>query len=400
MQTYIKRLKMLQSRANNSEVSRQDEISSLVKKYSALVERLMSLEKDREEDDGEIASRIFSPINKLEHKLERGELDSEDITELFSVAEQLSEQLGREEAMVAEAKAAGPLPPIKLLQVFLKNGETASAFVKRNLFGKGGTLRHLPKNRQQKLLRVAIAVLEEETEKYIERTQEQMRNRSYLSFSDGIGITWEQANHEPRLSHLLEAAKNGIFVPDWRTRLRQVERSKRYHPSLYSAKVIRWGVEEIQNTAAKIEKLMDAKVEGLTGKGLEFLPSSIGNGRKVYLNGKLVTVVTEASFSDTPTNGKVLAWVVSDIIDSCHFRGSQMSWKVMAWKQGLKEPKQVFEDNAWAAENRGLMVKAPVVLKDGTIRICVCSDGKESVRDYAFSRSGGSYDIIHKQRRK
>lgn len=230
------------------------------------------------------------------------------------------------------------------------------AFTKENLFGEGGVFRELPKDEQKELLAVVLTALEEETQGYIDRIGE--------SRYAPDGIDWGDANLEPRLNHLLEAAKNGIFLPDWKNRIVSIEEATHYYYSNFSERAIRWNREKIQETAVKIEQLLGEVPEGLTGSGLEFVPSGIGDGQKVYLNGQYVATTVNARFSDSPTNGKVVAWLVVEQIDYCNIKGAQTSWKVFAWKSGLKEPKEVFEDHAYSAE-RSLSVDAPKVSKDG-----------------------------------
>ncbi|MDA2936174.1 hypothetical protein MYX06_03075 [Patescibacteria group bacterium AH-259-L05] len=264
-----------------------------------------------------------------------------------------------------------------------KKAQRLRAFTKENLFGEGGTFRELPKDEQRELLAVVLTFLEEETEKYIDGIGQYSNGIFGDRFPDGI--SWEQANLEPRMKHLLEAAKNDIFLSDWKKRVTSIERATHYYPPIYSEKVIRWKCEKIQETAVKIEQMLGETPEGLTGSGLEFVPSSIGGGQKVYLNGQFVTTTVNARFSDSPTNGEVVAWLVVEQIDYCNIRGAQISCKVFAWKNGLEEPEQVFEDHAYSSE-RSFSVDAPKVSKDGKVIVSTRVNGEESTREVSVTR--------------
>ena len=131
----------------------------------------------------------------------------------------------------------------------------------------------------------------------------------------------------------------------------------------------------------KNEPLLGEIPEGLTGSGLEFIPAVVGGGKKLYLDGKFIVVVTsDAQFSQTPTNGRVIAWLIVERIDYCPIKGSQMRWNVVAWREGCKKPKIVFEDHAYDYE-RSLSVDAPVVREDGTIIVTVWINGEKSTHE-------------------
>lgn len=259
----------------------------------------------------------------------------------------------------------------EMAKAFLKEKKNVrlQGFTKTNLFGEGGRFRDLPRDEQAELLGVVLTVLEEETQGYIDRIGQ--------SYYGPDGIDWDQANLEPRLSHLLEAAKNGVFLPDWKERVASIEEATHYYYSNFSGRAIRWRREEIQKAAVKIEQLLGEAPEGLTGSGLEFVPSNIGNGQKAYLDGQYVATVVNALFSDLPTNGEVVTWLVVDQIDYCTIRGAQVSWKVFAWRSGLDEPKEVFEDHAYSDE-RSLSVDHPVVAQDGKVVVTTWINGKQS----------------------
>jgi len=280
------------------------------------------------------------------------------------ISQQVDEAAEKEEAL-AIAKA--------ILEE--KKAQRLRAFTKKNLFGEGGVLRELPKDEQSELLAVVLTVLEEETQGYIDRIGQ--------SFYGPDGIDWDEANLNPRLKHLLEAAENGVFLPDWKERFASIERATHYYHSTFSDQAIRWNREKIQEAAVKMEQLLGKVPEGLTGRGLEFAPSSIGGGRKVYLNGQYIATVVNARFSDSPTNGKVVAWLVVEQITYCSIKGAQSSWKVFAWKNGFEKPRQVFEDHAYRAE-RSLSVDAPMVSKDGEVIVTIWINGKKSTQNVSL----------------
>lgn len=246
--------------------------------------------------------------------------------------------------------------------------------IKGNLFGKGGTFRNLPREEQRKLLEIVLTalLLEEETQRYIN----ERRSYPYYGFD---GINWNEANLEPRLEHLFETAKNGIFLPDWKKRIASIIEATYHYCPRFSERAIRRNREMIQQVAVKIKQLLGEIPEKLTGSGLEFIPSSVGSGQKVYLNGKYVTTTVNALFSDSPTNGEVVAWLVIEQIDYCTVRGAQISQKIFAWEKGFKEPKEVFENHTYSAE-KDLSVDVPKVSKDGTIIVTIWTNGKKSTR--------------------
>lgn len=146
---------------------------------------------------------------------------------------------------------------------------------------------------------------------------------------------------------------------------------------------MRWEREEIERTCLEIEQLRGEVPEGLTGKGLEFTPSCIPGAKRVYMNGTFVTTTANALFGSRATNGRIVAWLVKEQIDYCSSRGPQIAYRVFAWHEGLSEPKEIFEDHAYAAE-RNLSVSPPVVAEDGTITVIVCTRGEEKLFTYQF----------------
>jgi len=105
----------------------------------------------------------------------------------FDEESEKKEALSRIEALLAKSKA-----------------EQLKKFTKGNLFGEKGIFRELPKDQQKELLTAVLTLLEEETQKDIHRIGQG-------EFGPD-GIDWDQANLEPRLKHLLEAAENDVFL--------------------------------------------------------------------------------------------------------------------------------------------------------------------------------------------
>lgn len=233
------------------------------------------------------------------------------------------------------------------------------------LFTEGGQFVGLPTEQQRDLLAAVIDVLEAETARAIQRSRQS-------DYSDGID--WSDSNVRIRLSQLINAGNRGIILPDWKERISRVSEATHYYPHRYSQRVIGFELDAIMQAAAKIEQLSGEIPERITGKGLEFLPSGIGNGRKVYLNGKFRLSLADATFSHQATNGAVIAWMKSVKIDHCNIKGSQMSYEIYALSEGEDEPRRVFEDHAYDDE-RCFYLDPPEVEEDGTITFDYHDDG-------------------------
>jgi len=236
--------------------------------------------------------------------------------------------------------------------------------IQGNLFGQNGKYRNLSKEEQKNLLLKVMIELENETQNNIKRSNS--------------GISWDDSNLKPRLKHLIEAARNGIFIESWKEQLEKIEKATHYYYSDFSGKVIRYEREDIQAVAIEIEKLLHILPAGLNGQGLEFKKSEIGGGQRIYLDGEYVGTVSQARFSDSPTNNQVVAWLICEQIDYDANDGPQISHKIYAWEKGREEPQCVFCENGYVNEI-SLSVSAPEVLKDGTIKFIVNTNGKERI---------------------
>jgi len=224
----------------------------------------------------------------------------------------------------------------------------------KNLFTETGKFAGMSKEQLPKLLASVLTVIEQRTEDRIKCGND--------------GIDWEDACVEIRLAHLLRAAERGIILPDWKERIARIERATHYYYDNYSQSVIGRIRDGILEAASKIDQLSGVIPEGVTGKGLEFSPSAVGTGQNVYLNGQLVASLSAARFGAVPTNGEVVAWLTVNQIDYCTIKGSQKRWMVMAWKPGMKEPREVYEDHAYDSEGY-LSLELPRVETDGTIAV-------------------------------
>lgn len=236
----------------------------------------------------------------------------------------------------------------------------------RSLFTEEGKFGGLPVDDQLRLLAEIMDFLEEETQEAIRKYQQS----DYLE-----GIDWDDANDYIRINHLVNAAKHGVVLPDWKDRIAKIGQAFRYYPGRYSQRVVGFRQDAVQEAAAQIDQLSGEVPEGLTGKGLEFAPSAVGSGQKVYLDGQLVASLSNAKFGSKPTNGEVVAWLTVNQIDRCSIRGSQMMWEITAWRKGDEKPHRIFEDHAYGSE-RSLRLSAPNVSEDGTVVFEYRSDGE------------------------
>ena len=250
-----------------------------------------------------------------------------------------------------------------------------------DLFGEQGLFRKLPRQQQSKLLETVLTALEQDTAQRIEeREQEKDRMRELRLRPQPDGIDWSEANVENRLQHLRDAARNGVYVADWRERIKQIERATYAYQSSFNQRRVNEKRQLIQQTASEIEELIGETPAELNGVGVELLPIETGSGCRLYSNGRLVTTITEGRFSEHPTNDVVVAWLAVGRIDTCPVKGSQISWRVDAWREGLEEPTCIFEDHAYEAERR-LYVAPPTVREDGTVEIPVTVNGHTEIKE-------------------
>jgi hypothetical protein len=167
------------------------------------------------------------------------------------------------------------------------------------------------------------------------------------------------------------AVKAGIILPAYREKIELLRSALGEVSSYYSERVI----NDYRKELSQIEILISEKPAEITGKGLEVV--DLKSGRVAYLDGELIGYVGNAQFSEKPTNGEVVAWVVSEVIDRDVVKGTQTQDTVYVWKKGWKEPKKIFEDHAWSME-RYFRVLPPEVTEDGKVKIKEIS-GKETI---------------------
>jgi|GEM_PF-6838626 len=196
-----------------------------------------------------------------------------------------------------------------------------------------------------------------------------------------VGVhSYEEENADPfdiqrAIEFFEQATKNGVIVPDYEKKIQDISREFGYIDSYFSDTFIGSLRERLSALEALIEKKLGKKPEGVTGKGLEFGVSKSG-ARQIYLDGEMIGSAANAKFSEKATNGEVVAWVTTEVIDRDTITGTQTRDNVYAWKKGWSEPKRIFEDHAWSSQ-RYFRVFAPEVMPDGSVEIKRI-DGKEN----------------------
>lgn len=256
----------------------------------------------------------------------------------------------------------------------------------KQLFAKDGKFASLPKEEQQVLLTAVMDALEQDVIDC--RASKESHLEAYYAIPDRScwdeppcqGLDWEEARLDERLAHLLNAAKNGVFLPDWKERVKLIYEVTYNYISRFSDRAVQGNRDRIQKVATEIDELSGEVPEGIMGKGLEFAPSPAGHGQKVYLDGKFVASVDDVSFGKLPAGNGVVAWLRREQIDSCRIKGRQVAWTVYGWKVGFDNPREVFEDHAYDKE-RSLRVSAPEVDETGKIVFEVAVDNKTQTKE-------------------
>ena len=327
------------------------EISNLVE---ALDENIKTYPREyptKEQLIGEI-SRAFLKV-KVKPGKELEEFLNSPMEKFVSV-EEILKKMGREKADAETIK--------KLLKKYKDIN-----FKKLDLFGENGIFNKFEKREKEKMLDEVISTLEKQTEKSIKKMEEERTETSIWSITS-YGIDWEEANVESRLKHIEAAAKEGIILPNYKERIRKIYEATYYYPNTYSETAVRFQQEEIERIAILVEKAAGEKPKEITGEGLEFLESEYSSAKRVYLDGELIGSFVNASFGEKATNGEMVAWIVSEVIDRDLIAGIQNRDTVYVWKKGWKEPKEIFEDHAWSSE-RYFRVLPPEVTPDGKVKI-------------------------------
>lgn len=277
------------------------------------------------------------------------------------------------------------------------DGETIKSLLKRYKdqidlskvvsFDADSIIQNLDKSDKLKILDIVISVMEERTDENIKELEKRLENyweqpmvSRYGQFEPGL-TKESQTNIDSRLSFLRSAATQGLIPSDFREIIKKIYEATNHYPTgYYSDRVINNQREDIEKTALLLEKLSNDKRE-IVGEGLEFVSSEYGESKQVYLDGELVGSFVNAEFSEKSTNGEVVAWVTREIIDQNRVTGTQNRDRVFAWKKGMKEPQEIFEDHAWSSE-RYLRVFAPEVDDDGTIKVEIISGDKKEKKEF------------------
>lgn len=212
------------------------------------------------------------------------------------------------------------------------------------------------------------------------------RTRTRTSYGMFGGGSYESEEADPfdieEVEKLfLEAVAAGIVPSNYQKIIDNLAKACDYIDSYFSDS-FRGSVREgVAKVATEIEKALGETPEGITGKGLEFLPAP-GGAERVYLDGKLILTVANASFSGQTTNGEVVAYVVSEQIDQCAIKGSQNRDTVYAWKEGWGKPKELFEDHAYPSE-RYFRILPPKVDADGKITFHWINGKREEDKEFS-----------------
>lgn len=193
--------------------------------------------------------------------------------------------------------------------------------------------------------------------------------------------TYESKNADPEniakaISFLKKAVESGVKIPDVQQKLKDLGRSFNYVDGYYSQSYIGRIRNVLTKTEALVAKNSGDRPEGLKGEGVEVMPSE-SDGAMVYLDGEFAFAASNASFSDSSSNGEVVAYLVTEQIDYNTISGPQIRKRVMGWRKGMKEPKELFEDHAYFGE-RHFDVAVPKVDDEGKV-LFTHNDGKRTV---------------------
>jgi hypothetical protein len=131
----------------------------------------------------------------------------------------------------------------------------------------------------------------------------------------------------------------------------------------------------------KIQMALGEKRKDL-GKGLQIEKQKNSSDKKIYLDGELICVSEIPQFSNKPTNGKIVSWLESQVMDRNIVTGTQNQDNIYAWKKGLKEPRRVFEKHGWSNTEEYFLVSAPEVKPDGTISVKVKTGEKIKILEF------------------
>lgn len=198
----------------------------------------------------------------------------------------------------------------------------------------------------------------------VSETLGSLREELGNKISSSKEIDWSDVDES--VDFLKNSVENGVIPTNYKEVLATADIGMNYYRSHYSEAAIRRNRDKLAKLEIDIIKKLKIKPEQIKGEGLETLRTQVGN--LGYLNGELIGPLTNAEFSDKPTNGEVVAWVVREKIDEDYFRGDQIRFTVYAWRSGLKEPQELFEDHAYSKE-RSIHVSAPEVTPEGEISV-------------------------------
>jgi len=249
---------------------------------------------------------------------------------------------------------------------------------KVDLFGSTGILESFSTSEKQEMLGKVITDLEDKVTQRLRAIDEALERNPNDPWYRRYGKPGVQEDEiETRLKHLAAAAKEGIILPNYEEHLTKIRStiSNVFNVNGSATRYIRWAKEELERVGMQIEKVA-GRTEGITGRGLEFSKSKYGNARRVYLDGELIGSFADVQFGKNSTNGEVVTWMVSEVIDQDRITGTQNRDTVYVWKKGWKEPRAIFEDHAWSTE-RYMRVLPPKITPDGKVKITRISGEKE-----------------------
>jgi len=171
-----------------------------------------------------------------------------------------------------------------------------------------------------------------------------------------------------RLALLKVAAERGFPIPNYGEKIKElIKDTNRINDPVVGRKWAYHSLADIEKTDEEIRKLKGEKRKDL-GPGLKLEQAKYSSGTKIYFDGEFIDILVGANFSEKATNGEIVAWTVSEVIDRDTITGTQNRDNVYVWKRGWKKPKIIFEDHAWSSE-RYFRVFAPEVTPDGKVKI-------------------------------